>query len=99
MRQRLRAANFGAPQRDQELLGIAEETHPERAGADSLEHVRVGACPHREVVLPGEAKRLVVLGLEQEPRVVDLEHVDIGQVPVEVAGSGIVCIRSNGCRT
>ena len=50
---------------------------------DALEHVSVRAGTHRQVVLAGEAERLVVVGLEQEPGVVDLEHVDLRQVPVE----------------
>ena len=45
--------------------------------------MRVGAGAHRQVVLAGEAKRLVVVRLEEEARVVDLEHVDLGQVAME----------------
>ena len=48
-----------------------------------LQDVRVGARAHRQVVLAGEPERLVVERLEQEPRVVDLEHVDVREVPVE----------------
>ena len=40
-------------------------------------------APIDEVVLAGEAERLVVVGLEQEAGVVDLEDVDLAEVPVE----------------
>ena len=59
-----------------------------RPGADSLQHVGVGAGAHRQVVLAREAERLVVVGLEEEPRVVDLEHVDVGEVAVQRARVG-----------
>ena len=53
------------------------------ARADALEDVRVGAGARGQPVLAREADGLVVVALEQEPRVVDLEHVDLVQVPVE----------------
>ena len=65
-----------------------KRAHPQRPGADPLEHVRVGAGAHRQVVLAREAERLVVEALEQEPRVVDLEDVDVGEVPVQRARVG-----------
>ena len=81
--QRLRPPqDLGSAQADQELLGAVERAHPDRAGADAEQHVRVGAGAHRQVVLAGEAQRLVVERLKQQARVVDLEHVDVGEVPV-----------------
>ena len=46
-------------------------------------HVGVGAGALQESVLPCEAERLVVEGVAEETRVVDLEDVDLGEVPVE----------------
>ena len=40
-------------------------------------------APAGQPVLAREAERLVVVALEQQPRVVDLEHVDLVQVPVQ----------------
>ena len=65
-----------------------ERAHPERAGADALQHVRVRAGAHRQVVLAREAQRLVVVRLEEQPRVVDLEDVDLGEVAVQRRGVG-----------
>ena len=50
---------------------------------DALEHVRVRAGSLEQPVLAREAKRLVVEGVAKEPRVVDLEHVDLGQVAMD----------------
>ena len=60
-----------------------ERAHAQAAGPDPLQHVRVRARAHRQVVLAREAQRLVVVLLEKEPGVVDLEHVDVGQVAVD----------------
>src|SRR5919108_687455 len=70
-------------QADEGILRALESAHPQRTGAESLEHVRVGAGAHRQVVLRREPQRLVVVGLEEQPRVVDLEDVDVGEVPLE----------------
>jgi hypothetical protein len=43
----------------------------------------VRAGPHRQVVLAREAQRLVVEAVEEEACVVDLEHVDLGQMTVQ----------------
>ena len=96
--ERLRPADdLRAPQAEQELLGRLEGAH-----ADAARCRRPGARgrpsrPRRQVVLAREAQRLVVVALEEEARVVHLEHVDLGQVPVQRPASGIVCRRSNGC--
>ena len=48
--------------------------------------MRVRAGAHRQVVLAREPERLVVERLSRmQPRVVDLEHVDVGEVAVERA--------------
>ncbi len=91
------AEDFRCAQRQQELLRIAERAHAQTARADALQDVRVRARAHRQVVLAREAQRLVVEGLEQEPRVVDLEDVDVGEMPVQRLRVGIACRRSNGC--
>ena len=49
----------------------------------ALQDVRVRACALQQPVLAGEPKRLVIEGVAQEPRVVDLEDVDLRQVPVQ----------------
>ena len=48
--------------------------------------MRVRAGAHRQVVLAREAERLVVVGLEEQPGVVDLEDVDVGQMAMEGRG-------------
>jgi hypothetical protein len=42
----------------------------------------VGAGARRQVVLPREPERLLVVRLEEEAGVVDLEDVDVRQVPL-----------------
>jgi hypothetical protein len=74
---------LGRAEAEQELLGALESPHPHPAGADSLEHVRVRARSHRQVVLTGEPQCLVVVGLEKETSVVDLEDVDVREVTLE----------------
>src|SRR6185312_726032 len=64
------AQHLGGAQADQELLGRLERPHAQRARADALEDVRIRARAHEQVVLPGEAQRLVVEAVAQEPRVV-----------------------------
>ena len=51
-------------------------------GAHPLEDVRVGARARRQAVFPREAGRFLVVALEEQPGVVDLEDVDLVQVPV-----------------
>ena len=60
--------------------------------------MRVGAGPHRQVVLPGESQRLVVLRLEDQARVVDLEDVDVGEMAVERrrVGDGVHAVEGVG---
>jgi hypothetical protein len=83
VRKRLRTPqHLGASQREQELLRPVEAAHAHRSGADALKHVRVGARAGGEVVLARKAHGLVVVCLEEQPRVVDLEHVDLREVPV-----------------
>jgi hypothetical protein len=50
--------------------------------------MRVGARTHRQVVLAREAQRLGVERLAEQARVVDLEDVDVGEVPVKRARVG-----------
>src|SRR5664279_3989893 len=64
------AYDLGAAQADQELLGALEAAHSDAAGADSLQHVRVRAGAHGQVVFARKTKRLVVEGLEDEPGVI-----------------------------
>src|SRR4249919_195955 len=79
--ERARAAqDLRAVEAEHELLGPLERSHSQHAGPDALEHVGVGAGAHLQAVLACEAQRLLVVGLEEEPRVVDLEHVDLRQV-------------------
>src|SRR5918998_3352878 len=77
------AQNLGRAQREQELLGRLERGHANEAGRETLEDVRVGPRAHRQVVFPREAERLVVVALEEEPRVVDLEDVYLGEMAVQ----------------
>ena len=43
---------------------------------------------HGQVVLASEAQRFLVVGLEEEAGVVDLEHVDLGEVVLQRRGLG-----------
>ena len=45
--------------------------------------MRIRSRTLEEPVLPREAQRLVVEGVAEEPRVVDLEDVDLGEVAME----------------
>src|ERR687891_1603334 len=82
--ERLRPAHdLGRRQTDEELLRSLERAHTDEPGAHSLENVRVGPGAHGQVVLAREAERLVVEAFEEQTGVVDLEDVDLRQVPVE----------------
>src|SRR5437667_8978767 len=48
--------------------------------------MRVRTGTRREVVLAREAQRFVVVALEEQAGVVDLEDIDLRQVPVERRG-------------
>ena len=93
------AKHLGGAQGQQELLGALEPAHPQRTGADPREDVRVRACAREQPVLAREAERLVVVGLEQQPGVVDLEDVDLGKMPVQRLRIGDRVRRSKGCGT
>src|SRR6266508_440288 len=87
--ERLRPAqDLRGTKADEEFLRGLESPHAHEARAHSLEDVGVGAGSHRQVVLAGETERLVVEPFEQEPGVVDLEHVDLGEMPMESPGVG-----------
>ena len=63
--------------------GPVESPHAHGARADSLEDVCVGACALEQAVLAREAQRLVVERVAEQPRVVDLEDVDLRDVAVQ----------------
>src|SRR5918998_2957112 len=67
--ERARAADdLGRAERQHELLRRLERRHADEPGPNPLEHVCVGACAHREVVLAPEPERLVVVRLEEKAR-------------------------------
>src|ERR687892_1896092 len=85
--ERLRSTHdFRGTKADEELLRGFEGPHAHEPCADALQDVGVGSCACCQVVFPREAQRLVVEALEQQASVVDLEHVDLREVPVECGG-------------
>src|SRR6187397_680542 len=82
------AHDLRAAEAEHELLGPIECPHPQHAGPHALEHVGVRARAHLQAVFAREAQRLLVVRLEQQARVVDLEHVDLRQVALDRRGIG-----------
>ena len=71
------AGDVGVAHRLEELLRPVEVVDPHPHAAQPLGDVAVGAGAGDDPVLAGEALRLLVEGGQRDPRVEDLEHVDL----------------------
>ena len=69
--------DVGVAHRLEEFLRPVEVAEPDRDAAKSLGDMAVGARPGDDPVLGREALGLLVEGRERDPRVEDLEDVDV----------------------